>query len=261
MKTATLASALQSTANHAEARQALADTAAELVEAGVRGRGLQTALMLLLRSALTMANSTEGSFGAGSRSYAVADVQCSFWRCSDGRTADDTLFEACAGALAVLLRDDDDSVCETAARCAVPWLFPYPCSRAASLLQKWLFTRWLIRLARDALHRELMAVLGDLRNSQPSKSAAPLRHARLLMLEAQALAARPAASGHEVQAALDAAMDLFKQAAARQVTVHPADPPDVQSVTLRTSPLIKVLSCAVAGQGLCNTPGLRETDR
>jgi len=66
-----------------------------------------------------------------------------------------------------------------------------------------------------------MVVVDDLRGSHPGKSAAPLPHARLLMLKAQALAARPAAGGHEVQAALDASMDLFEQAAARQVKVHP----------------------------------------
>ena len=66
-----------------------------------------------------------------------------------------------------------------------------------------------------------MAVVADLTDSQPSKSAAPLQHARLLMLRAQALAARPGAGGHEVQAAVDAAMDLFEQAAARQVKVRP----------------------------------------
>lgn len=79
------------------------------------------------------------------------------------------------------------------------------------------------QLASQLLHapcRELLRIVEDLRHSQPSGTAAPLRHARLLMLKAQALAAMPVAGGEELQAGLDAALSLFEQAAARQVTSH-----------------------------------------
>ena len=105
-----------------------------------------------------------------------------------------------------------------------------------------------------------MALVTDLKGGQPSRSAAPLRHARLLLLEAQALAATSVASGHEVQAAVDAAMNLFEQAAARQVTVLPADP-HAARYTARTAPAngrCDAVLRFVAGKGACNAPGAGE---
>lgn len=125
-KSAALASALHSTGASAEAHQILADTAAELGKASMRGRGLQAALVPLLSSALTLCASTESSCGTGSRPSDVAGVIGSFWRRSDQRAADDSWLEACARALADLLRDGDGSVLEAAARCAMLWLLMHP---------------------------------------------------------------------------------------------------------------------------------------
>ncbi len=119
-KAAALATALHSTGATSEARQTLADTAAELADTSAGGKGLQTALVPLLRSALALSTSTESSSGTGSRQ--MAGVQGSFWRCSDRRQIHNSMLEACAGALAMLLRDGDGSVGEAAARYAMPWL-------------------------------------------------------------------------------------------------------------------------------------------
>ena len=65
--------------------------------------------------------------------------------------------------------------------------------------------------------------MNDLKGSLPSDTVAPLRHARLLMLRAETLAARPgitAAASGTLQANVEAALDLFGQAATRQVTHH-----------------------------------------
>ncbi len=79
------------------------------------------------------------------------------------------------------------------------------------------------------------------------------------MLKAQALAASPAVGSHEVQAALDAAMDLFQQASARQVKVHPAGPNNLWCWLCHGAHQ-SMPEAAMAGQGACNTPGSGETD-
>ena len=115
VRAATLAGAMQHTGAISDARQTLADTAAELMKHGVRGQSLQTALVPLVESDLPLSARIRCGTAVGSRSDAVTDINGCFWR-RDGRPADNSFLEACAGALAVLLREGSDAVRDIAAR-------------------------------------------------------------------------------------------------------------------------------------------------
>ena len=227
-RAAALISSLQKTGAVSEAHRLLADSTTEVFDLGVRGHGLQSALVPLVRSELGLSDQG-GEHSSDSVLRMMSAELGGGAQSRDRRPADISFIEACTTALSALLHDGSDSMRHAAARQAQtpdPYstllllqTYARPCLTLLSLGESCSIVDHPIL---DVCCRELLTTVAALKERQPGPSAAPLRHARLLMLEAQALATAPQTAPQadcgELRAAVDAALELFEAASVRQVT-------------------------------------------
>ena len=114
-RAAALASSLQKTGALSKAHQLLADVAADIFDSGVRGQGLQSALVPLLRSELAIGAPGNGHGDESLHTAPMAEIKGGV-KATAGRPANASFAEARAGALALLLREGSIMNGQAAAR-------------------------------------------------------------------------------------------------------------------------------------------------